>query len=252
MQNSAFAHVTKKLLSVGSRAGCPNTGAPTFSTKRGRSEILLACEMPVRRAEQEPHWTTAPSVGGRLQSARYLGSCSRPPVRLALIPSVRSRVGQSGSGWPCPRWMGLRDRRSHASPAWHHRHEGECCDKSRSGRRGAADAVARIRRLLVGRLFACGLLVLMGVTWIGHVLAEAGIVTDRAGADGAPCRARFYAAGHRSSPADECSTARSLEGRRDGAGCRLRRLGGPDCLHLQPRAPIHGSPSPRWCLRRWG
>ena len=31
-----------------------------------RSEVLLACEKPVRPAEQEPHWTTAPSVGGRL------------------------------------------------------------------------------------------------------------------------------------------------------------------------------------------
>ena len=41
---------------------------------------------------------------------------------------------------------------------------------------------------LWARLFAAGLLVLMGVTWIGHVLAEAGIMTIE------PVRMGFYAA----------------------------------------------------------
>ena len=66
MQNGADVRGTRKIAERRGRAGCPNTGAPAFSIKRSRSEILLACETPVRCAEQESHWTTAPLVGGRL------------------------------------------------------------------------------------------------------------------------------------------------------------------------------------------
>ena len=161
MQTSAFAHGTKKRLS-----GEVELGVQILALRRSvRSAVapkfcwpaICRCDAPNRSliGPRPPRWADG------CQSARYLGSCSRPPVRLVIVPSVGSRVSSRPRWAVC--WMAFKPNRL----SGHHRREGKRCQQLILGR--LPDALRGPGSYLWARLFAAA----SGrwVTWIGHVLA---------------------------------------------------------------------------------